>query len=512
MFDPWQSAWAYFDALAGAHAAPERWQAQRHERLVSLLNAATEGSYWWRERLGVLAPSLSTTELLRRIPPSSKGELMSNFSGWVTDPAFDLAELRRFAADRSRQAQAYRGRALVWESSGSRGEPGLFVQDARALAVSDALEAARGPGSLPGRNGLATALQAGARMAFVGAIDGPFASIVSLQRLRRLNPWVAATARAFSFLQPLATLVDALNDWRPAVLATYPSMAWVLAQERISGRLQVDVEAVWTGGETLTPAQRRAVGQAFGCPVRNSYGASECLPIAFECRCGALHLNADWVILEPVDAALRPVREGEAGFTTLLTNLANHLQPIIRYDLGDRVRFVPGLCACGGTLPVIEVEGRGDEVLTLADAAGRLVHLAPLALTTVLEDEAGVFDFQLVQHGACALRIALFGRERADRQSQRRAVEVLRAYLERQGLGAVAVTVRAAMGLERGRSGKLSRVWCEPPLARLSGASTRVLPTGGSKRVLRATRSGRAATRPKPARAPSGAAKRRAPR
>ena len=60
-------------------------------------------------------------------------------------------------------------------------------------------------------------------------------------------------------------------------------------------------------------------------------------------------------ILQPVDAQHRPVPVGETGFTTLLTNLANRVQPLIRYDLGDRVRFAPEACECGSALPVMAV-------------------------------------------------------------------------------------------------------------------------------------------------------------
>lgn len=62
-----------------------------------------------------------------------------------------------------------------------------------------------------------------------------------------------------------------------------------------------------------------------------------------------LHLNADWVILEPVDAALRPVPPGNPSHSTLLTNLANRVQPIIRYDLGDSVTMLPAPPSCHRT-------------------------------------------------------------------------------------------------------------------------------------------------------------------
>jgi phenylacetate-coenzyme A ligase PaaK-like adenylate-forming protein len=152
------------------------------------------------------------------------------------------------------------------------------------------------------------------------------------------------------------------------------------------------------------------------------------------------------------------------------------VQPIIRYDLGDRVRFVLQACDCGSSLPVIEVQGRCDDVLTLADARGHAVHLAPLALTTVLEDEAGVFDFQLRQRGEHALRLDLFGRAAADGA---RAGDVLRAYLRGVGLARARVEVHREGRCPRGRSGKLQRIVGATPLSaarRPHAGSTRRAP------------------------------------
>ena len=46
------------------------------------------------------------------------------------------------------------------------------------------------------------------------------------------------------------------------------------------------------------------------------------MSIAFGCREGWLHVNADWVMLEPVDANYRPTPLGQISHTVLLTNLA----------------------------------------------------------------------------------------------------------------------------------------------------------------------------------------------
>ena len=456
VFHAWHTACAYADIVVTSRASAPSWQAHQALRLQALLHDAARRSPLYRERLRAAGHGATAHETLQRLRPVHKRELMEHFADWVTDPALALPALRAFVRERRNQGQAFLGRYLIWESSGSSGEPALFVQDERALAVADALEAARGPISLAGSGGLSE-LFTGAgleRIALVAATDGHFASVVAFERARELNPWLGAASHSFSFLQPIAHLVEQLNKFDPTVLASYPSMAWVLSEEQRRGRLKIAPHALWTGGETLTPATRRALGERFHAPVRDNYGASECFVIASECRCGHLHLNADWVILEPVDEHGHAVAPGEFGVTTLLTNLANHVQPVIRYDLGDSVRFVSGDCTCGSALPVIEVQGRADDVLTLEDADGHEVHLAPLALTTVLEDEGGVFDFQLCQGGPQALRLDVFGGG-----PHAGAAAALRKFLREQGLGTTRLQSHSASNeAERGRSGKQRRV------------------------------------------------------
>lgn len=465
VYDPWQTAWAYADTLAASRAGAAVWAEHRLLRLATLLDHAGRSSRLYRERLQAAGKGDDAWETLQRMHPVRKRELMQRFDDWVTDRALTLPALRAFVRRREQRGQAFLDRYLVWESSGSSGEPGLFVQDEQALAVADALEATRGPASLAGPSGFWSELlgpTAGAlyRIAFVAALDGHFASVVAFERARQLNPWLGATARSFSFMQPLPELIAQLNAFAPTVLATYPSMAWVLAEQLRVGRLHIEPHSVWTGGETLTPALRRTLAERFHARVRDSYGASECFLIANECRCGCMHLNADWVILEPVDEAGQPVPPGEFGATTLLTNLANRVQPIIRYDLGDRVRLRAGGCACGSQLPVIEVQGRCDDMLTLRGDTGHAVHLAPLALTTVLEDEGGVFDFQLRQRGPCTLELDMFdvdAKRHAD--GARRA---LRGFLRKQGLATTRLRCHCdTTAAQRGRSGKQRRVVSE---------------------------------------------------
>ncbi len=454
VFDPWLLARASADiGIAGALPTAELARLQR-TRLEALLRDARAGSALYRERLAGLPDD---ADALSSLAPVSRHELMARFEDWVSDPALRLDELRAFLADPANIGEPYLGRYLVWESSGTSGAPGVFVQDARCLAIYDALEALRRPPVDPLRRWL-DPFYLGERIAFVGATDGPFASFIGMERLRRMQPWLAGSIRSFSILQAPDALVEQLNDFAPTIVATYPTAATLLADMAEAGKLRVRLREVWTGGETLGPAARARIGAQLDCPVRNSYGTSEFLAAGWECGQGRLHLNSDWLLLEPVDERRRPVPPGQASDALLLTHLGNTVQPLIRYEIGDHLRLLAEPCACGSALPAFEIEGRNDDVLRLPGRDGGQVSLLPLALTTVLEEEAGLFDFQLCQRDerALVLRLPQSGAEGAAALARGR--QALCGYARRQGARTPRVTGELGCATPRGRSGKACRI------------------------------------------------------
>lgn len=454
VFDPLRLGAVALDVLASGRAAPDAIAARQKTRLAHLLDAAVRGSPLYRERLQGKTPA---TLVLSALPVLDRAELMARFDDWVTDPQLKAAELRAFTADAQRIGEPYLGKYLVWESSGTRHQPGVFVQDARAMAVYDALEALRRSAPRPLQRWFDPLLLA-ERIAFVGATTGHFASMVSMQRLRQLNPFMAQSLRCFSILQSTSTLLDELNAFAPTVIATYPTVAALLSDVAAQGALHFAPKEIWTGGETLSAAVRRHVEQGLGCTVRNSYGASEFMSIGWECQHGQMHANTDWLILEPIDAQGQPVPPGQVSHSTLLTNLANFVQPLIRYDMGDQITVHKEHCECGSPLPVIEVQGRRDDPLLMAGQDGRLVTLLPLALTTLLEDDAGVFDFQLRQQDdhTLVLRLDPHGADAA--AAAARCRNALEKFAVTQGLARLRVRAELGRPVPRGRSGKPQRV------------------------------------------------------
>jgi phenylacetate-CoA ligase len=458
VFDLFSEASAAAGVLSLAHASPalvRQWQTQR---LTQLLADARLHSAFYRRHLKHLPEGANA---LDHVKPVSRAELMAHFKDWVTDPRLELDTLKGFLADPSHIGQAYLGQYVAWESSGTSGEPGVFVQDGAALSVYDALESLRRPRQAASRRWL-DPFYLSERTAFLGATGGHFASYVSLVRLRSLQPWLQSTMQTFSILDPVDAMVEALNDFAPTVLATYPTAALMLAHEAEQGRLKIHLHELWTGGETMSPCMRSRIERVLQCRVHNSYGSSEFLAMGWECAHGHMHLNSDWVLLEPVDEHNRPVPPGQPSCGVLLTNLANRVQPLIRYAMGDQVTLMDAPCDCGSPLPVIEVKGRQDDILHMQGVSHE-VPLLPLALSTVLEEDAGVFDFQLRQRNDHTLVLRLPQAGETGRRALERCRQVLQRYCAAQGTIPIKVLGELGQPIPRGRSGKLCRIEAQRP-------------------------------------------------
>jgi hypothetical protein len=156
----------------------------------------------------------------------------------------------------------------------------------------------------------------------------------------------------------------------------------------------------------------------------------------------------------------------------LLTGLANFVQPLVRYDLGDSVTVLPERCACGSPLPALRVQGRRDDIVTVRSARAEPVALLPLALTTVIEDEAGVFRFQLLQQPGAGEAETVRGGNRfvlrvqpegeAHAAAWQRTAGALRRYAATLGVPALDLADDGVAPEASAVSGKLRRVCAAP--------------------------------------------------
>lgn len=425
---------------------------RQRARLAEMVAFARANAPYYRELYKDVPERFEDPTLL---PVTSKKALMARFDDWVTDRTVTLDNVRAFVSDLDRIGERFLGKYTVATTSGTTGRPGIFVLDDRSMAVTNAL-VLRMVSAWLTFGDLVRIVAQRARLTMICATGGHYAEIVAATRLRKRSPRHARKIQVLSAHMPLPEMVAALNAFRPAILAPYAGIGALLAGERAAGRLHIGPALAVLSAEGLQPAGYDRISEAFGVTVRHSYAATECPFISYSCDKHWLHVNSDWVLLEPVDENLRPVSPGEESHTVLISNLGNRVQPILRYDIGDRVLVRPDPCPCGNPLPAIRVQGRAADMLTFTTQQGQKVSIP--ALMFEIADTAGVEQFQIVQTTSTALRVRLRLSPAADAEHVWQAAQAeIRRVLQERNLGDVTVE-RAEEPPEQSPGGKYREI------------------------------------------------------
>jgi phenylacetate-coenzyme A ligase PaaK-like adenylate-forming protein len=315
---------------------------------------------------------------LRDLPVTRKPDLMREFDDWLTIRSLSLQKAREHLRDIRNVGEPI-GDVAIFQTSGTSGEPAVIVLPSSFVEYYFGIMMARF--ERYHWKLIRDVRKLGVRVTITGA-NGHFAGNGFNKLVQRLYP-ALARGLGLTFIeaeQPIDRLVERLNAIpNVAWIVTYPSMLTILAREKEAGQLRIEPALFSVGGETLTNDLRARVRRAFPSlkyGIADFYGCTECLALSFECSHGRKHVNEDWVILEAVDEAMRPVPDGTLSATVLLTVLANEVQPFIRYDLGDCVRFHTDPCPCGSPFRSFQVEGR----------QATLVHVGEVTLSPLVFD------------------------------------------------------------------------------------------------------------------------------
>lgn len=252
--------------------------------------------------------------------------------------------------------------------------------------------------------------------------------------------------------------LDALAKYRIKYLWGYTSSLHALAQEALRlGRRDLRMAVAVTNAEPVFDYQRRDIEEAFGCPLRETYGMSEAVAAASECEAGNLHLWPEVGLVE-VFGGNEPLPKGETG-EMICTSLLNMDMPLIRYRVGDQGIVPPDnvSCRCGRTLPLISsVEGRSDDMLYTADGR-RIGRLDP-----VFKSHLPIREAQIVQETLTRVRVRYVPAPDFTPQAGDSIIERLQARM-----GPIEVVLEAVSEVPRTASGKFRAVICAVPAEEL---------------------------------------------
>ena len=158
--------------------------------------------------------------------------------------------------------------------------------------------------------------------------------------------------------------VDSLNRFQPAALDGFFTCMCDLARfiERRGIEIKFHPIAIFPTSETLTLEGRELLERIFKCKVYDQYASSEGAPFVTECPNQVLHMELASGVFEHID---------DNDTEILVTSFTSHGTPLIRYRIGDRMKFSSErTCDCGMCSPIVdEIQGRKLDFLYTPEGA-----------------------------------------------------------------------------------------------------------------------------------------------
>ncbi len=187
----------------------------------------------------------------------------------------------------------------------------------------------------------------------------------------------------------------AMLKYRVKYLLGYPSAIYALALQAARVKLTPPtLEVIISNAEPLYSYQKQVIQDFFGCPIYDTYGMTEIVCAASQCKEGAYHLWPEVGFLEIMeDQSDHAISDGCSG-RLICTGLLNADMPLIRYNVGDRGCQNSQVikCKCGRSLPqLLSIEGRQDDGILTKDGR-RIGRLDPIFKT-----DLHILEAQIIQ-------------------------------------------------------------------------------------------------------------------
>ena len=207
---------------------------------------------------------------------------------------------------------------------------------------------------------------------------------------------------------------------------------------------------VFVTSERLYDEQRKTISEAFHCPVANGYGGRDAGFIAHQCPDGSMHITAEDIIVEIVNANGEVVNNGESG-EIVVTHMATSEFPFIRYRTGDVGILSDKTCSCGRGLPLLEeIQGRSTDFIVTKD--GKAMH--GLSLIYILRDIPEISLFKIVQQSIDLTEVSIVSEPRLLKQQ----VETVQAEFKKRLGQDVEVNIDLVDAIAPEKSGKFRYV------------------------------------------------------
>lgn len=377
----------------------EQMQTLQKNRLYQVLHYAYENSPYYREsftKAGITKQTIDTTPI-SEFPTMNKAILMENFDRVVSVHDVKQSELQQFDEHEDMQKTFKNGYHVV-HSSGSTGKPGYFIYDEAAWNKM-LLAILRGALWDMRMVDILRLLWKTPRSVYIAATDGRYGGAMAVGSGIE---GVHAKQLSLDIKQPLQEWIHQILEFDPNIIIGYSSAIKILAELVESGLVNVHIERIISCGEPLHVNLRAYLERIFQCEVVNFYGASESLALGVEMHSEeGMYLFDDMNYIEVENDRM------------YVTSLYNYAQPLIRYELSDRLVWEQ----YDHRYPFSKIKnlaGRNEDLMWFKDEQGNKEFLHPLGIEGFCME--GMLDYQFIQKDHSSFELDIEITKTADKE------------------------------------------------------------------------------------------------
>lgn len=185
-------------------------------------------------------------------------------------------------------------------------------------------------------------------------------NFLPIRDVRLINKNILSVNRNFTSEKEIYFLYNQISDFSPEWMQIQPSVGLKLVDYLYKYNLSnlSSLKYIELNGEMVTNAQKKYISDFFMVPTANMYGANEVNAIAIDCPNGNMHILNDNVYVESTSDS-----------KILVTNLHNHVMPIIRYSLEDYITIKKNDCCMDEGEVIDGIIGRSLDYVFLNNGA-----------------------------------------------------------------------------------------------------------------------------------------------
>lgn len=362
---------------------------------------------------------------IEELPVVNKEMVMNNFNDIVTRKNISREKVEKFLEEKPAPTSLLENKYRVIHTSGSTGRLGYFLYNKREWDLIKAV-------SLRMFNNFGLKPK---KYAFIGASDGHYAGIsLFLSPINHLEEIFYDDYLIMNINKPLGKYLKELDKLNPHNLTGYSSAISMLAEKQLKKELNISPDTIIGGGEPFFKKDREKIKEAWGVEPVNYYAASESLMIGIERpKANALYILDDINYIELEDDR------------TLLTNLYNYTQPLIRYQISDIL--IPEEKEKSNSPQdwpfrrVKKLLGRREDKIWFKNKSGDKDFIHPVVLVEFYV--AGLEKFQIIQNSKESFIIkTVISKKYSDTAVQDKIIKKMKGILQDKNLSNVDFQVK----------------------------------------------------------------------